>query len=168
MHYDKICGWHNHPRPHHLSRWVSIQTGSPVSWCYDNNLYLNINKTKEMIVDCGKLQEAIRSLLRGSAVACSFLVDLYWTVHTEMVVWAAHFFFRRLKTFDMAPLSSQTFTDAALKALWLVASLVWQFSAQNRKALQRLVRTGEQTTGRELPAIQDTYHTRCLCGRPKW
>lgn len=54
-----------------------------VSWCYDNNLCLNISKTKEMIVDCGKLQEATRSLLRGSAssVVCTFLV-----VHKEKVV----------------------------------------------------------------------------------
>lgn len=35
----------------------------PVSWCYDNNLYLIINKTKKIILDNRKLQEATTSLL---------------------------------------------------------------------------------------------------------
>ncbi|KAM9459820.1 uncharacterized protein ACWYII_011221 isoform 2-T2 [Salvelinus alpinus] len=34
-------------------------------------------------------------------------------------------------------------------------------SAHNRKALQRVVRSAQRITGGKLPALQDTYTTRC-------
>ena len=34
-------------------------------------------------------------------------------------------------------------------------------SAHNRKALQRVVRSAQRITGAKLPALQDTYTTRC-------
>ena len=34
-------------------------------------------------------------------------------------------------------------------------------SAHNRKALQRVVRSAQRITGSKLPALQDTYTTRC-------
>ena len=34
-------------------------------------------------------------------------------------------------------------------------------SAHNRKALQREVRSAQRITGGKLPALQDTYTTRC-------
>ncbi|CDQ97482.1 unnamed protein product, partial [Oncorhynchus mykiss] len=34
-------------------------------------------------------------------------------------------------------------------------------SAHNRKALQRVVRAAQRITGGKLPALQDTYTTRC-------
>src|SRR4029434_5429598 len=41
---------------------------------------------------------------------------------------------------------------------------VWYGSctAKDRKALRSVVRSVEFIIGRELPALQDTYHTRCL------
>ena len=40
---------------------------------------------------------------------------------------------------------------------------VWysNYSAHNRKALQSVVRSAQRITGGKLPALQDTYTTRC-------
>ena len=39
--------------------------------------------------------------------------------------------------------------------------LVRQLLRPNRKALQRVVRSAQRITGGKLPALQDTYTTRC-------
>ena len=70
------------------------------SWCEDNNLSLNISKTKEMIVDYRRRQEEEHTPLHinGSEVekvSCSRFLgmniskDLTWSAHTDKVVKAA-------------------------------------------------------------------------------
>ncbi|CDQ61229.1 unnamed protein product [Oncorhynchus mykiss] len=47
--------------------------------------------------------------------------------------------------------------------LWSGCITAWygNCSAHNRKALQRVVRSAQRITGGKLPALQDTYTTRC-------
>lgn len=88
-----------------------------VTWCQDNNLSLNVSKTKEMIVDFRRRQreEHVPLYINGSVVekvSCFRLLgvnisnDLTWSAHKDKVIKAARkllFFLRRLKKFGMDP-----------------------------------------------------------------
>ncbi len=52
--HRQICRWHNGDRPDHRQRWDCLQRGGWVpltKWCQENHLSLNIDKTKELVVD---------------------------------------------------------------------------------------------------------------------
>jgi hypothetical protein len=79
-----------------------------------NNLSLNVNKTKELIVDRKHQREHTPIHIDGTAVekveSFKFLGvhitdDLKWSTHTRVVKKAQQCLFklRRLKTFDLAP-----------------------------------------------------------------
>ena len=73
---------------------------------------------------------------------------------------------RRLKKFGLSP-KTQTFTDAqSRESCWTVspprtAAAYGNCAAHNRKAPQRVVWSAQSITGGKLPALQDTYSTRC-------
>ena len=85
------------------------------SWCQDNNLQLNLSKTKELIVDYRKRQGAENALITiyGTTVervsSLKFLgvhicEDLTWTHHTDAITKTARqrlFFLRTLRRFNM-------------------------------------------------------------------
>ena len=56
---------------------------------------------------------------------------------------------------------SQTFTDAQSRASCRAVASYSNCSAHNRKALQRVVGSAQRITEGKLPALQDTYTTRC-------
>ena len=79
-------------------------------WCLNNNLSLNVSKTKEMIVDCRKSRAKHAPIhINGAEVergeSFKFLSvhitkDLTWSTHTNKVVKRARqclFLLRRLK-----------------------------------------------------------------------
>ena len=85
-------------------------------WCQDNNLSLNVSKTKELIVDYRKQRARHAPIhIDGAAVEQfeSFKVlgvhitkDLSWSKHTNTVIKRARqclFPLRRLKRFGMGP-----------------------------------------------------------------
>jgi hypothetical protein len=85
-------------------------------WCPENNLSLNVNKTKEMIMDFRKQQREHPPIhIKGTAVekveSFKFLGvhitdKLKWSTHTDSVVKKAQqclFNLRRLKKFGLSP-----------------------------------------------------------------
>ena len=81
-------------------------------WCQDNNLSLNVIKTKEMILDYRKNRaEHAPILIDGAAVeqvelGVHITNKLTWSKHTKTVVKRARqnlFHLRRLKRFGMGP-----------------------------------------------------------------
>ncbi|KAK3525744.1 hypothetical protein QTP70_007392 [Hemibagrus guttatus] len=88
------------------------------AWCKDNNLSLNVEKTKEMVVDFRRAQSDHSPLnINGSNVkiikSTKFLVvhlaeDLTWSLNTSSITRKAqqHFYFlRRLRKAHLPPLS---------------------------------------------------------------
>ncbi|KAI3375596.1 hypothetical protein L3Q82_003905 [Scortum barcoo] len=85
------------------------------SWCQDNNLHLNVSKTKELIVDFRRRQREEHAPLsiNGTTVervnSFRFLgvhisEDLTWTHHTDFITKSARqrlFFLRRLRRLNM-------------------------------------------------------------------
>jgi hypothetical protein len=87
-----------------------------VEWCQENNISLNVNKTKELIVDIRRQQIEHDSIhIDGTTVekvkSFKFLGvhitdNLKWSTHTDSMVKKAqqHLFnLRRLKKFGLAP-----------------------------------------------------------------
>ena len=85
-------------------------------WCQENSLTLNVNKTKEMILDFRKQQREhppihIKGTVVVRVVSFKFLGGhitdkLNWSTHTDSVVKKAqqHLFnLRRLKQFGLSP-----------------------------------------------------------------
>jgi hypothetical protein len=87
-----------------------------MEWCQENNLSLNVNKTKELIVDFRRQQRDHAPIhIDGAAVervkSFTFLClhiteNLKWSIHTDSVGNKAQqrlFNLRRLKKFGLAP-----------------------------------------------------------------
>lgn len=151
---------------------------SLTSWCQENNLSLNVSKTKEMIVDFRRqrvdqhLPLHINSTVVEQVSSFRFLgvhitEDLSWTQHADSVVKKARqrlYFLRRLRKFSMNTNTLTNFYRCTIESLLTGSITVWygNCTAHSRKALQRVVRTAEDITGSSLPSIQDIYHSRCL------
>jgi hypothetical protein len=145
-------------------------------WCQENNLTLNANKTKEMIVDFRKQQREHPPIhIDGTVVErevrfkflCEHITDkLNWSTHTGRVVNKAQQHLcnlRRLKKFVLSPKALTNFYRCTIESILSCCITAWygNCSAHNRKALQRVVRSAQCITGCKLPALQDTNTTRC-------
>ncbi|KAI3363482.1 hypothetical protein L3Q82_012093 [Scortum barcoo] len=92
-----------------------VRVRALTSWCQDNNLHLNVSKTKELIVDFRRRQREEHAPLsiNGTTVerVSSFRFlgvhiseDLTWTHHTDFITKSARqrlFFLRRLRRLNM-------------------------------------------------------------------
>jgi hypothetical protein len=91
---------------------------------------------------------------------------LKWSTHADSVVKKAQqylWYLRRLKKFD-TPLKTLTnLYRCTIEGILLCCITAWygNFTALNCKALQRVVRSAQRITGGTLPALHDTYSTRC-------
>ncbi|XP_064875449.1 uncharacterized protein LOC135572170 [Oncorhynchus nerka] len=145
-------------------------------WCQENNLTLNVKKTKEMIVDFRKQQREhppihIDGTVVERVVSFKFLGvhitdQLNWSTHTDSIVKKAQqrlFNLRRLKKFGLSPKALTNFYRCTIESILSGCITAWygNCSTHNRKALQRVVRSAQRITGGKLPALQDTYTTRC-------
>ena len=86
------------------------------------------------------------------------------TADTDKVVKEARkrlFFLRRLKKFGMNSVILTNFYRCTIESILTGCITVWYVSCTDRD-LRSVVRSAEFITGRKLPALLDTYHTRCL------
>ncbi|XP_070998428.1 uncharacterized protein [Oncorhynchus clarkii lewisi] len=146
-----------------------------VMWCQDNNLSLNVIKTKQIIVDYRKRRtEHVPILIDGAVVekveSFKFLGvhianKITWSKHTKTVVKRARqslFPLRKLKIFGMGPEIVKRFYSCTIESILTGCITAWYgtCSASDRKALQKLVRIAQYITGAKLPATQDLYIRR--------
>ncbi len=96
-------------------------------WCQENHLSLNINKTKELVVDFRRQSREhtpitidktpVERVNSFKLLGIHITEDLTWSAHTDAVLKKAHqrlFFLRRLRNLERAPESS----DPSTPALW--------------------------------------------------
>ena len=145
-------------------------------WCQDNNLYLNVSKTNELIMDYRKWKAEYVPIHIDRAVvewvqSFQFLgvhitKDLSWSKHTNTVVKRTqqHLFPpRKLKRFCMGPQILKKFYSCTIESFLTGCITSWYGNclASDRKVLKRLVRTSQYITGAELPDIQNLYTRLC-------
>ncbi|KAM9571072.1 uncharacterized protein ACWYII_046330 isoform 1-T1 [Salvelinus alpinus] len=136
-------------------------------WFQENNLSLNVNKTKEMIVDFRKQQREHPPIhIEGTAVEKVESFKFLCVHITDSVVKKAQqrlFKLRRLKKFGLSPKTLTNFYRCAIESILSGCITAWysNCTAFNRKALQWVVRSAQRITSGKLPALHDTYSTRC-------
>ena len=89
--------------------------------------------------------------------------ELKWSTHTDSVAKKAQQCLRRLKKFGLAPKTLINFYRCTIESILsgCITTSYGNCTARNRRALQRVVRSAQSITGGKLPALQDTYTTRC-------
>ncbi|KAK3554856.1 hypothetical protein QTP86_000962 [Hemibagrus guttatus] len=141
----------------------------------DNNITLNTDKTKEMIVGMRKERRTQQPLfIRELEVerVSSFKYhgvdiseDLTWTLNTTQLVKKAQqqlYFLRRLRKFGMPFKILNNFYSCVIESVLTNCITVWYGSTtmRDRKHLQRVVKTAEKIIRTPLPSLQTIYHHR--------
>ena len=144
-------------------------------WCLDNNISLNVSKTKELIVDYRKRRaEQAPVNIDGAVVerveSFKFLgVHITnkrsWSKHTKTAVKRARqnlFPLRRLKRFGMGPQILKRFYSCTIESILTGCITAWygNCSASDRTMLQMVVRTAQYITGFLPPATQGLCNRR--------
>ncbi|KAK1806250.1 hypothetical protein P4O66_000138 [Electrophorus voltai] len=147
------------------------------NWCQENNLLLNVSKTKELIVDCSKKQvwhyQPVR--ISGTTVervdifrylGVHISQDLSWFCHTNSLAKKARqrlYHLRRLRDFRLPSKVLLNFYTCTIESILTGNITVWfgNSTKQDRQALQRVVRSAERITHTELPDLQTIYYKRC-------
>ncbi|KAI4896487.1 hypothetical protein NFI96_008190 [Prochilodus magdalenae] len=151
------------------------EVDSLVAWCTKNNLTLNTDKTKEMIVDMRKERRPhqplfIRDLEVERVSSFKYLGvhisdDLTWTLNTTYVLKRAQqrlYFLRRLRKFGMSPRILSNFYSCIIESILTSCITVWYGSTtvKDRKRLQRVVKTATKITKMAQPSLQSIYNLR--------
>lgn len=144
------------------------------TWCRDNNLLLNVSKTKEIVVDFRRGHTQHLALTIDGAVvervsSTKFLgvhisEDLSWTTNTASLAKRAQrrlYFLRKLRRASAPPAIMTTFYRGTIESILSSCIAVWGGSCTeyNRKALQRIVNTAGRIIGASLPSLKDIYTT---------
>ncbi|KAF7699141.1 hypothetical protein HF521_003883, partial [Silurus meridionalis] len=146
-------------------------------WYQENNLLLNVSKTKELIVDFSTKQERSYQTLNicGTPVervdsfrylGVHITQDLSWSCHINTLVKKPRqrlYHLRRLRDFKLPSQVLKTFYTCTIESVLTGSITSWfgNSTMQDRRALQRVVRSAERTIHTELPDLQDIYGTRC-------
>ncbi|KAI5613979.1 gastrula zinc finger protein XlCGF28.1-like [Silurus asotus] len=144
-------------------------------WCQENNLLLNVSKTKELIVDFSTKQERSYQPLNicGTPVervdsfrylGVHITKDLSWSCHINTLVKKARqrlYHLRRLRDFKLPSQVLKTFYTCTIESVLTGSITSWfgNSTMQDRRALQRVVRSAKRTIHTELPDLQDIYST---------
>uniref|UniRef100_A0A3B1JTN4 Reverse transcriptase domain-containing protein n=1 Tax=Astyanax mexicanus TaxID=7994 RepID=A0A3B1JTN4_ASTMX len=146
-------------------------------WCTVNNLHLNVDKTKEMVVDFRRAQHTHSPLnIDGSSVeivkSTKFLGvhladNLTWTLNTSSTAKKAQqrlYFLRKLRKARLSPPILTLFYRGTIESILSSCITAWfgTCTVSDRKTLQRIVRTAERIIGVSLPSITDIYTTRSI------
>ncbi len=144
-------------------------------WCRVNNLSLNVEKTKEIVVDFRKVHTQHAPLtINGATVerasSTKFLgvhitEDLSWTNNTAALAKKSQqrlYFLRKLRRARAPAPIMCTFYRGTIESILTSCITVWYgaCNASCRKSLQRIVRAAEKIVGVSLPPLQDIYSTR--------
>ncbi|KAI3377327.1 hypothetical protein L3Q82_008530, partial [Scortum barcoo] len=125
------------------------------SWCQDNNLQLNVSKTKELIVDFRRRQREEHAPLsiNGTTVERVNSFSQTAALLPPQAAEAQH----GLKDYSAGS------TGAPIESILTGCITAWYSSctALNRKALQRVVKAAQHITRTELPSMEDLYTQQC-------
>ena len=146
-----------------------------VGWCDENNLELNVDKTKEIIVDfrkskvdhvplniLGKEVEIVDTFkFLGSLISN----DLKWEKNVDHIAKKAQqrlFFLRRLKRFGVSEVILLKFYRAVVESVLTFSITVWfgNTTHKDRAKLNKIVKTSSNIIGIDLPSLESLFYSR--------
>ncbi len=110
-------------------------------WCQENHLSLNIDKTKELVVDYRRQSREhtpitidktpVERVTSFKFLGVHITEDLTWSAHTDAVLKKAHqrlFFLRRLRKFGTSPRILRSFYTCTVESILTgcITALVWK------------------------------------------
>ncbi|XP_062919526.1 uncharacterized protein LOC134354537 [Mobula hypostoma] len=150
-------------------------------WCRANNLSLNVNKTKEMVVDFGRTRSnhsplniddsSVEIVKSTKFLGVHLAENLTWSLDTSSIAKKAQqrlYFLRRLRKVHLPHPILTTFYRGCIESILSSCITAWfrNCTISDRKALQRIVRSAEKIIGDSFHAITDIYTTRCIRKAP--
>ena len=143
-----------------------------VDWCTNNDLKLNVAKTKEIIIDFRKNKTAMPPLaiweqqvklvdsfrFLGTTIANT----LKWDINAEIIAKKAQkcmFFLRQMKKFRV---NKTILIHTVIESVLIFSITVWFGNASIHNMLERIIKTASKITGSKLPSIESVYTTRTL------
>ncbi|KAK1797422.1 hypothetical protein P4O66_008791 [Electrophorus voltai] len=139
--------------------------------CQENNLFLNISKTKELIVDCCKKQERHYQPVRISGttmerVDSSGILEFTSPRHINSLAKKVRqrlYHLRRRRDFRLPSKMLRNLYTCTIESILTGNITVWfgNCTKQDRQALQTVVRSAERITHTELPDLQTIYYKWC-------
>ncbi|KAI3375348.1 hypothetical protein L3Q82_021842, partial [Scortum barcoo] len=125
------------------------------SWCQDNNLQLNVSKTKELIVDFRRRQREEHAPLSINGTTGGESQQLQPDSGSSSSAGCGG------STWTQGLLCR--FYRCTIESILTGCITAWYSSctALNRKALQRVVKAAQHITRTELPSMEDLYTQRC-------
>ncbi len=149
-----------------------------VRWCENNNLILNISKTKELAVDFRRKATPLLPLsINGEVVekvtSFKFLgttihQSLSWELNTSLIISKCHqqlCFLRQLKRFRVSRPAMIHFYRSTIESILTFSMLVWYGSttSQDKTRLEKVVRRASKIIGcNSLPSLTSLYTTRLI------
>ncbi len=146
-------------------------------WCGANNLSLNVEKTKEVVLDFRRRNStdhppltidssSVERVSSTKFLGVHITEDLTWTTNTMSLSKKAQqrlHFLRWLKRASLPPPILTTFYRGTIESVLTSCITVWygNCSAADRKTLQRTVNTAAKIIRAPLPSILDIFLARC-------
>ena len=145
-------------------------------WCQNNNLFLNLEKTKEIVVDFRRTHRrpplpltidgaAVTQVTSTKLLGVTITDDLTWKNNTTALARKAQqhlYFIRKLKQAGASPPIMLSFYRGATESILSSCITLWfgSCTAADRKSLQRIVNSAQRIIGASLPSLQDIDNTR--------
>ena len=145
------------------------QVSALISWCLANDLELNVNKTKEIILDFRKTKPTNIDplLINGSEVETinhfKFLgiqisANLQWEINVDQTVSRTQqrlYFLRHLRSFGVSQALMVKFYRVVTDSVVTFSFTIWYngATAEDRNRLARVVRVASRIVGCELPTL---------------
>ena len=148
-----------------------------VTWCEENDLELNVKKTKEIIFDFRKNKATPAPLsINGEVVeivddfkflGTTISNNLKWETNARLAAKKANkrlFFLRQLKKFKVNDRILVLFYRATIESVLSFSISVWYGNAtlEDKRLVNSVVRAAEKIIGCTLPTIDEIYLSRTM------
>ena len=146
-----------------------------VAWCKQNNLFLNVSKTKEMIIDFRKNKTPMLPIYIDNTPVDqvttfkflgSFVTDdMSWNFNCNKLLMKARqrlYFLRKLKSFNVNNTILLSFYRAIVESILTSSITVWYDKATvyHKQRIDSVVRQAERIINTNLPSIESIYLNR--------
>ena len=145
-------------------------------WCSENNLELNVGKTKEVIVDMRKKDNITHEplVINNQEVEQVDSFKFLGTIISSSLTWDAHcaalfskaqqrlYFLRQLKKFRARQSILLQFYRATVESILTLSITVWYGNArcEDKLRLQSVINASEKVVGCTLPSLDSLYTQR--------
>ena len=153
------------------------EVGKLVVWCQDNNLELNVSKTKEIVVDFRTNPPVLTPLTINNEdveqvdsfkfLGTTISKDLKWSCHITNSVKKARqrlFFLRTLNKFKVGHRILSTFYRSVIESVLTFSITVWfgSASAKDINDLNKVIKTASRIIGSDLPSLTEIHEKRVI------